>query len=78
MAIRMIFALLFISFLSGCAADGSFQMPDLSKYGFGVEDAKTGELIKGCKPIPERAVQRCVKVKNGEKFFFEIPLAPKE
>lgn len=73
--LRLILILGIFTFV-GCASDGSFQWPTLPAVG--VEDAETGKLKKGCKPIPERNVQRCEKVKNGERFFVEIPLPKKE
>ena len=64
-AISLIAILLF---LAGCAADGSFQLPNIM-----IEDKKTGKLV-GCRPVPERDIQVCEYEDGRFKFTTEIPL----
>ncbi|MHA2068177.1 MAG: hypothetical protein ACXABY_27765 [Candidatus Thorarchaeota archaeon] len=55
-------------FLTACAADGSFQMPNIM-----VEDKKSGNLV-GCHPVPSRNIQICEYEDGRFKFTTEIPL----
>jgi hypothetical protein len=65
---RYLIVLMTLVFLGGCAADGSFQMPNVM-----VKDKETGNLI-GCKPVPERNVQQCDYEDGRFVFTVEIPM----
>ena len=54
-------------FLSGCASDGSFQIPD-----FGFEDP-SGEKVQ-CHAV-SKTMQACQYIKpNGKKYWINLPI----
>lgn len=71
MILKILFLILIVPFLAGCAADGSFDWSKVPMIQ--IEDPETG-LVEGCKRIPAEKLIRCSKVISGKNVITDFPI----